>query len=43
MALVLRFFVQPRDRIQLEQIGELYQTLPLSDERKVLVRDTCTN
>jgi hypothetical protein len=28
----LRFFLQPRDRIQLEQIEQLYRDVPLPDE-----------
>lgn len=32
MCLVLRFFLQPRDRIELHQIAELYQNLPVNDE-----------
>jgi hypothetical protein len=34
MCLVLRFFLQPRDRIELHQIVELYQHLPVPDEDK---------
>lgn len=39
MCLVLRFFVQPRDRIEVHQIAELYQDLPVTDEDKRLVSE----
>jgi hypothetical protein len=39
MCLVFRFFVQPRDRIELHQIAELYHSLPVKDEDKHLVCD----
>jgi hypothetical protein len=32
MCSVLRFFVQPRDGIELHEIAELYQSLPVADE-----------
>jgi hypothetical protein len=32
MCLVLRFFLQPRDNIELHQIAELYQRIPVEDE-----------
>jgi hypothetical protein len=32
LVLTLRFFLQPRDRIQLEQIERLYHALPLPDD-----------
>ena len=32
MCLVLRFFLQPRDGIELHQIAELYQSIPAKDE-----------
>jgi|ERR1700722_1482254 len=34
MCLILRFFVQPRDRIELHQIADLYRQLPVPDEDK---------
>src|SRR5690242_2528128 len=34
LLLTLRFFLQPRDGIQLEQIEQLYRALPLPDEYK---------
>jgi hypothetical protein len=34
LCLVLRFFVQKRDQIELHQIAELYQNLPVTDEDK---------
>ena len=37
MCLVLRFFLQPRDRIELHQIAELYQQLPVPDEDRCWV------
>jgi hypothetical protein len=37
--LVLRFFLQPRDRIEVHQIAELYQSLPVKDEDKHWVRE----
>jgi hypothetical protein len=37
MCLVLRFFLQPRDRIEVHQIAELYQSLPVKDETKALI------
>jgi hypothetical protein len=37
MCLVLRFFLQRRDRIELHQIAELYQELPVKDEDKYWV------
>jgi hypothetical protein len=37
MCLVLRFFLQPRDHIELHQIAGLYVGLPVNDEAKRLV------
>ena len=34
MCSVLRFFLQPRDGIELHEIAELYQNLPVKDEDK---------
>ncbi|HXB70976.1 MAG TPA: hypothetical protein VNY05_22265 [Candidatus Acidoferrales bacterium] len=39
MCLVLRFFLQPRDGVELHQVADLYQTLPIKDEDKRLVCD----
>jgi hypothetical protein len=39
MCLVLRFFLQPKDRIELHQIAELYRRLPIKDEDKRLVSE----
>src|SRR3990170_1264328 len=37
--LVLRLFLQPRDGIQLEQIKDLYQEMPLPENDKSLVAE----
>jgi hypothetical protein len=42
MCLVLRFFLQPRDRIELHQIAELYQHLPVPNEDRRLVSKNLT-
>ena len=34
MCLVLRFFLQPKDKIELHQIANLYQELPIDDQDK---------
>jgi hypothetical protein len=34
MCSLLRFFIQPRDGIELHQIADLYQSLPVTDEDK---------
>jgi|ERR1035441_10539613 hypothetical protein len=39
MCLVLRFFLQPRDQIEVHQIADLYQSLPVKDETKALICD----
>jgi hypothetical protein len=39
MCLVLRFFLQPRDRIELHQIAELYETLPVKPDDKQFACD----
>ena len=39
MCLVLRFFLQPRDHIELHQMAELYTALPIKNEDKQLVAD----
>ncbi len=39
MCLLLRFFLQPKDRIELHLIANLYQNLPVPDEDKYWVSE----
>jgi hypothetical protein len=43
MCLVLRLFIQTRDGIELHQIAELYQSLPVKDDDKRWVSENLTN